>query len=171
VIYSVSDVEYMPGRPQGSLDVVVQVLSVNQCDSGNIMLHAPEGKKVFSFESKNMTVLHDGYILSRRGHLHDRGVNIDFKLNGKTICDSQAIYGGEKGTLKTEEGIWQTVSATVECHDPVKVSKNDTITISAHYDLEKHPAYVNYISKPLKYADLTTAGGSIQAVVWPRRWE
>jgi hypothetical protein len=56
----------IPGRPKDSLDVVVQVLSVNQCDTGNIMLHAPEGKKKFSFESKNMTVLSDGYILSRR---------------------------------------------------------------------------------------------------------
>jgi hypothetical protein len=66
VIYAVSDIEYIPGRPKESLDVVVQVLSVNQCDSNNIMLRPPEGKKKFSFDSKNMTVLADGYILSRR---------------------------------------------------------------------------------------------------------
>ncbi|KAF2435217.1 hypothetical protein EJ08DRAFT_656841 [Tothia fuscella] len=140
VIYSVSDIEYIPGRPVGSLDVFVQILSVSQCDGGNIMLHAPEGKKVFSFESKNMTVLHDGYILSRRGHLHDGGVNIDFKINGKTICDSKAIYGGEKGTFKSGDEVWETVSGTSECHEPFKVQKGDSVTISAHYDLVKHPA-------------------------------
>ncbi|KAF2668934.1 hypothetical protein BT63DRAFT_478836 [Microthyrium microscopicum] len=140
VIYAVSDVEFIPGRPPGSLDVQVQVLSVNQCETKDIRLHAPEGKKAFSFQSQNITVLNDGYILSRRGHLHDGGVNIDFKVNGKTICDSRAIYGGEKGSLKTEDGVWETVSATVECHEPVKVSKGDVITLSAHYDLEKHPA-------------------------------
>jgi hypothetical protein len=157
VIYAISDMEYVPGRPKDSLDVVVQVMSVNQCDTNNIMLHAPEGKKKFSFESKNMTVLADGYILSRRvslrtlscrlamlmrtqAHLHDGGVNMDFKLNGKTICDSRAVYGGKSGTLKGADGsVWETVSSTGECHDPIKASKGDVVTLQANYDLETHP--------------------------------
>jgi hypothetical protein len=66
---------------------------------------------------------------------------MDFKINGKTICDSRAVYGGKSGTLKGEDGsVWETVSSTVECHDPFKVSKGDVMTLQAHYDLEKHPA-------------------------------
>src|SRR6195952_5114098 len=65
-IYSVSDLEYIPGRPAGSLDVSVQVVSVNQCESSDISLHPPAGKKVYSFKSQNMTILQDGYIMSRR---------------------------------------------------------------------------------------------------------
>jgi len=141
VVYSVSELEYIPGRPAGSLDVVTQVLSVNQCESSDVKLRPPGGQKIFSFKSKELTVIQDGYILARRGHMHDGGVNVDLKINGITICDSKAIYGGEKGTFKTDEGqVWETVSATSECSDPVKVSKGDVVTLQTNYDLEKHPA-------------------------------
>jgi hypothetical protein len=64
-IYSVSDIEYISGRPTGSMDVSITILSVNQCDGGNPMLKPPEGKNVFSFQSKNMTITQNGYILTR----------------------------------------------------------------------------------------------------------
>jgi hypothetical protein len=74
------------------------------------------------------------------GHLHDGGVDIDIKVNGRLICDSRATYGGEKGTLKTTDNkVWQTISSMLECTEPIKVSKGDNITVQANYDLEKHP--------------------------------
>jgi hypothetical protein len=66
VIYSVTELEYIPGRPAGSLDVVTQILSVNQCETSDLKLRPPGGQKIFSFKSKEMTVIQDGYILSRR---------------------------------------------------------------------------------------------------------
>jgi len=65
-IHSVSEVEYVPGKPEGYMDVVTEVLQVNDCDGGAIGLYAPEGKKQFSFNSKNMTAIVDGYILLGR---------------------------------------------------------------------------------------------------------
>jgi hypothetical protein len=68
-------------------------------------------------------------------------VNIEVNINGKLICDSKAIYGGKKGTMKTEDGqIWETISASSECTEPIKVSKGDNLTLQANYDLVKHPA-------------------------------
>jgi Stress up-regulated Nod 19 len=105
------------------------------------MLRPPQGKKVFSFESHNMKINQDGYILTRRGHLHDGGENIDFLINGKSICDSKAIYGGAGQTGKAIDGTtWETVSEMGECSEPFKVKKGDNVTVIANYNLEKHPA-------------------------------
>jgi hypothetical protein len=43
--------------------------------------------------------------------------------------------------MKTADGqVWETVSGTLECTNPVKVTKGDVVTLQANYDLEKHPA-------------------------------
>jgi hypothetical protein len=65
-IYAVSEIEYIPGKVKGFKDVVTQILQVNQCEGGNLGLHAPVGKNVFSFSSANMTSLQDGFILGGR---------------------------------------------------------------------------------------------------------
>jgi hypothetical protein len=67
-IYSISEMEYIPGQPAGSLDVSMQVFSVTQCQKGNsqMMVDAPKGEKIFSFHSLNLTVVQDGYIIYRR---------------------------------------------------------------------------------------------------------
>jgi hypothetical protein len=57
------------------------------------------------------------------------------KVNGKTICDSHAFYGGP--TLSAgEQG---TIDHMEYCFGPIKVGKGDTMTLEAHYDLELHP--------------------------------
>jgi hypothetical protein len=70
-IYVVSEIEYVPGKPAGSMDVSIQVLSVNQCESLNIALQAPSGQKVFTFKSQNIELLQNGYILSRSMLRHE----------------------------------------------------------------------------------------------------
>jgi hypothetical protein len=68
---------------------------------------------------------------------------MEIKINGKTICDSEVLYGGEghitKGSDGKEHG---TIKATTECEQPIKVSKGDRLSVVANYDLEQHPAYV-----------------------------
>lgn len=123
------------------MDVSITILSVNQCDGGLPMLKPLEGKTVFSFKSKNMTITQDGWILTRRGHVHDGGVNVDFKVNGKSICNSRAIYGSDGQSMKPEDGkVWETVSQMVECYEPIQVKKGDLVTVDANYDLDTHPA-------------------------------
>jgi hypothetical protein len=65
-IYLVSELEYVPGKPEGLMDVSIQLLGVNHCESLNMSLHPPVGWKVFSFKSQNVTILQNGYLLSRR---------------------------------------------------------------------------------------------------------
>jgi hypothetical protein len=139
-IYIVTEVEYVPGSTPGMMDTSVGIMSVNQCDRiPNPFLRAPKGKKAFTMQSKNITIVQDGYMLSRRGHMHDGGTGILFKVNDKVVCDSKAIYGrGQK--LKGDDGKdFDALNGMVECTDPVPVKRGDQIYLEAGFDLEKHP--------------------------------
>ncbi|RDI85061.1 hypothetical protein Vi05172_g5044 [Venturia inaequalis] len=139
-IFAVSDMEYIPGKPEGLLETAVMIASVTQCDI-NQNLKAPEGKTQFGFTSKEMEITGDGWILTRRGHVHDGGTTVSIIVNNATICDSTAIYGTNGQTLKNADGSqWQTVSAMSECNEPTKVKKGDKVVIDARYDLDLHPA-------------------------------
>ena len=66
------------------------------------------------------------------GHVHDGGVNVLLLINGNVICDSKALYGSNgKG-----------IDSMSVCETPMSVKKNDIISLTANYDLEAHPAYV-----------------------------
>lgn len=74
-LYSVSEMEYVPGRPKGALDVSLQVIDVGACvpaTNGMMagMVMPPKDKKTFSLDSRAVTVQQDGSILYRRGHMH-----------------------------------------------------------------------------------------------------
>jgi hypothetical protein len=68
-IYTVSDIEYIPGKPKGLLNVAIMIASVDQCDGGKMGLKVPEGKTKFDFTSKDMVITGDGWILTRRGRM------------------------------------------------------------------------------------------------------
>jgi len=76
--------------------------------------------------------------------MHDGGTGITLSVNGKEVCDSKAIYGGETGTWKGGEGGkgWATMSGISDCSGPIKIAKGDKLYLQADYDLVKHPAYV-----------------------------
>jgi hypothetical protein len=79
--------------------------------------------------------------LSCRGHLHDGGTNLVVRINGKEMCDSQAIYGGSAATAKMEDGrVWETINHMTRCINPILVKKGDNMTIEANYDFAKHPS-------------------------------
>ncbi|QDS69951.1 hypothetical protein FKW77_002402 [Venturia effusa] len=171
-IYCQTELEYLPGKPAGAIEIGLQVLEVDQCSApaqtttqmmseyaGKLealitgkppanapmmegMIMAPKDKKKWKMKSKEMTITQDGYILFRRGHMHDGGDAVLLNVNGKPICESKATYGGE--TFSTADNgsgkKWETISNMAMCVDPVKVSKNDQISVEARFDTEAHPS-------------------------------
>jgi hypothetical protein len=71
------------------------------------------------------------------GNFHDGGVAMELYLNGKLICNSEAVYGGEAGTLTDNGQKWETISKMHDCHDPIKVKKDDSLKMVAVYDTVK----------------------------------
>jgi hypothetical protein len=62
------------------------------------------------------------------------------KLNGKEVCVSKAVYGGEARSTKDASGkMLETLSGQTECPDMIKVKKGDKFAVTADYDLELHP--------------------------------
>jgi len=62
-------------------------------------------------------------------------------INGKEICNSQVLYGGEGHMTKGSDGKERgTINQTTECQKPIKVSKGDRLSLVANYDLGQHPA-------------------------------
>jgi len=149
-VYVVTEFDYIEGKPAGYLDSGVVMFSVNQCDTGNPILKAPAGKKKFSLKGTAATAVLDGYILIRHGHLHDGGNNIVMKLNGRTVCDSRAVYG--QNTTGVDGKSWMALSNMTQCHEPIKVQRGDQMEVEAFFDLDKHPAR--------KHAHVGMMGGS-----------
>ncbi|KAF2664073.1 hypothetical protein BT63DRAFT_460373 [Microthyrium microscopicum] len=144
VIYHVTEVDYLPGDTKDIMDTSVGIMSVNQCDDiPNPFLSAPAGKKAFEMKSKQITILKDGYMIQRRGHMHDGGTGMLLKVNGKLACDSKAQYGAQ-GMFKTHDGKeYPALSGMHECNDPIEVKKGDSIEIEASFDLDMHPPRVH----------------------------
>jgi hypothetical protein len=77
------------------------------------------------------------------GHVHDGGVNALLTINGKTVCDSTAIYGGDGNHALSPDGRpWETIRAMTECNDPIAVKAGDVISTTAVYDTTLHALYV-----------------------------
>lgn len=53
-------------------------------------------------------------------------------INGKFACESKAMYGGAKGENAIDEMSLCTTSG-------IKVKKGDVMTMTAEYDVSKHP--------------------------------
>jgi hypothetical protein len=104
-------------------------------------IHPPKGVSKFSVNSSNIIVETPGYLVNLRGHMHDGGVNIVLRINGKEVCNSKAVYGGPDHTTKTADGrLWETIRETSSCLEPVKVQKGDQLDLQANYDTELHPS-------------------------------
>jgi hypothetical protein len=139
-VFAVTEIDYLPGDTLGMMDTSVGIMSVNQCDDlPNPFLRPPAGNKAFDMKSKNITILQDGYMVSRRGHMHDGGTGMVLKVNDKVVCDSKAEYG-TRGTFKADDGREiQALSGMKECNEPLSVKRGDRLSIEAYFDLEKHP--------------------------------
>jgi len=138
-VYITMEVEYIPNRPKDYQDVAFVMPNVQDCKQ---KVDFPVPGNVFSKESKGWIVPYDGTIVSMLGHLHDGGTDIEFKLNNKSVCNSTASYGTQpdfvmKGSSSNDT--WQALSHMVDCNDAQAVKKGDNLTITANYDLNKHP--------------------------------
>jgi Stress up-regulated Nod 19 len=141
-VYSVSDVEYIESPGAGSIHASLNIFDTTTCDSSaSSQGMAPtHGRTKWSNKSKKVQITKDGYILTRRGHMHDGGENVQLLLNGKDICKSTAIYGGSAATTVIDGKEWATISRMETCSDPVKVKTGDILEVVANFDLDKHPA-------------------------------
>jgi hypothetical protein len=67
-VYTVSELEYLPGKPAGYMHTQSHVLPLGMCDSGGgmsaIHLRPPPGQSKFTIAGKNeITVTKDGYLV------------------------------------------------------------------------------------------------------------
>jgi hypothetical protein len=139
-IYVVIDFEYLPGKPEGYLDAHSLTLSVAPCNETAFKLPRPQ----YSKTSQGWTVPADGYIVNIRGHEHDGGAGVHVSVNGRNTCNSIPTYGGQKDYEAKGEGQgWETISEMSFCPQQVKLTKGDTITVTADYDIAKHPLRMN----------------------------
>jgi hypothetical protein len=84
----------------------------------------------------------DGVIISGKGHLHDRGINIILMVNGAVVCDSRAIYGGTGSNAIGPDGRpWEIINEITQCTEPTPVNFGNFLTIKSIYDTTLHPLY------------------------------
>jgi hypothetical protein len=147
-IYTVSELEYIPGKPPGLLQANSVTIALGMCDGmAGMKLMEPmfkgqtaDGNKTFSITGADVNVARDGYFLNFHGHMHDGGVAMSAMVNGKVACHSKALYGGPGHEGTSEKGEkWTTINSMEFCEEPIKVSKGDKLTITADFDLIAHP--------------------------------
>jgi hypothetical protein len=141
-VYTVSELEYYPGKPEGFLQGAMGGIDLGMCSGkSGMIVQAPKGTSKFTFGGKEMTIGRDGYFLSLHGHMHDGGTEIVVKLNGKDICVSKAIYGGVGHEGVSSDGKpWTSLGGMTTCEETIRVKKGDKLGLEAHFDMEKHPA-------------------------------
>jgi hypothetical protein len=65
-------------------------------------------------------------------------MNVKISVNGKVARNSQAHYGGDKGTTNAWGEKWETVQSYDRC-GAIEVKKDDLlIVVESTYDLAKH---------------------------------
>jgi hypothetical protein len=142
VIYSISEMEYLPGKQEGYLRSVVTPVDFSICSGRTgIYMYQPKNKPQFTVESKNVSIGMDGYLLNTYAHLHDGGLDLAVKINGKEVCRSEALYGGPGHEGKNKNGTpWTIIRGTTMCDQPIQVHKGDKLDIAASFDMDKHHA-------------------------------
>jgi hypothetical protein len=139
-VFSISDIEYIEGVNTDTIHTSLHVLDISTCSLDKVDLAAPNGKTRYNATSQPVEITKAGYILTRRGHMHDGGESVNLLLNGKVICESTAIYGGSSASTIIDGKEWTTIRKMRSCSDPVRVKVGDILEVTAHFDLEKHPA-------------------------------
>ena len=97
----------------------------------------PPANASTTLRSPAYTATTSGTIYNAQGHLHDGGVDVQLSVNGKVMCNSQAHYGGDKGTTSVGGEKWETIQSYDRC-GAIEVNKGDQIVVESTYDLAKH---------------------------------
>jgi hypothetical protein len=126
-IYLTMDLEYMKGKV--GQDSQETLLDVSMC--GGTSVRAPSSGPATS-KSGTMKFSKSGTILVAKGHLHAGGEAVDVFVNNKKVCESAAVYGGQKGPNAID-------SMSLCTKTGIPVQKGDTMYFTVRYDATKHP--------------------------------
>jgi hypothetical protein len=86
IVYTSTEIEYLPGKPDGYIDTTQQLVDPGICGGpSGTGIHVAPGTKKFSINSTNIIMDRSGYIVNARGHLHGGGVNALLKINDKIV--------------------------------------------------------------------------------------
>jgi hypothetical protein len=124
----------MKGRPDGWRDGTMGAMAATGCAG---IAFIPPANESTTLKSPAFTATTAGTIYNAQAHLHDGGVDVKLLVNGKLVCNSQAHYGGDKGTTSVGGEKWETIQSYDRC-GAIDVSKGDSIVIESTYDLGKH---------------------------------
>ncbi|KAE9962340.1 hypothetical protein BLS_000459 [Venturia inaequalis] len=133
-VYITFDLEFMKGKPEGWRDAAMGAMAATGC--GGIAFIPPANQST-TLKSPAFTATTAGTIYNAQAHLHDGGIAVQLLLNGKMVCNSQAHYGGEKGTTSVGGEKWETIQGYDRC-GAIEVNKGDQIVVESTYDLVKH---------------------------------
>jgi hypothetical protein len=77
-VYTLNEIEYVPGKLKGMADASMYVMVPGQCD-GQFGLVLPSGQKVFTLKGHPFNVTHDGTILAFSRYLfsYSRNLKLD----------------------------------------------------------------------------------------------
>jgi hypothetical protein len=159
-IYVVAEAEYYDGKPEGFLEGAHIQLSAAGCDKQiDFLVPSPQ----YSKSSQSVTIPKEATIITMAGHMHDGGDNVELKINDKTVCVSRATYGDNSesviaapvapeadspssgGAMAGMAGGMagghsaSSITSMSACTEHIKVVKGDKLTITANYDIIKHP--------------------------------
>jgi hypothetical protein len=87
-LYFTLDLEYVPGKEQGLLNVGMGALSVDDCTNPLGLFQPPKGVAK-TYTGAEWTMTEDGYFVSFTPHLHDGGVNTKVFLNGMLFTETR----------------------------------------------------------------------------------
>ncbi|TLD35783.1 uncharacterized protein E2P81_ATG02086 [Venturia nashicola] len=152
VVYSVNEIEYIPGKPADLMAASMYIMVPGQCAGDQVAISSKGKGERFTVSGPPQTVTKDATILNFRGHLHDGGDTMAVKINDKTVCTSEAKYGfaaafsgtgGMKKRVVADPGphgdaTSQTILEMSQCFN-IPLKKGDTYALEAVYDTKKHP--------------------------------
>jgi len=124
------EIEYLDGHV-GS-DSAAVLMSVTGCVVKKGAIHLDKSG-VAETESPKFPVTKNGMIVAALGHMHDGGTAMILKINGKTMCTSNAVYG-KGGDIAGEKILYMSF-----CGQNYPIKKGDVVTLTSVYDLKTHP--------------------------------
>jgi hypothetical protein len=64
VVYTKTDIEYIPGKVPGVMDASIQMVNVGECEGGSGIFSAPADLKKFTLNGTAMQVENNGYLIT-----------------------------------------------------------------------------------------------------------
>jgi hypothetical protein len=67
LVYTVSEIEFLEGRPEGTMNTVQQTINIGMCNGmDGLNIRPPQGQEKFSLNGSDITFLRDGYLIQSR---------------------------------------------------------------------------------------------------------